>query len=247
MNPLEALGLALGAGFSSGLNLYATVATLGLLQRFGIIHLPDSLEVVGHPIVLGIAVALYLVEFFADKVPYLDTIWDAAHTFVRPPAAAIIAYGAAGGISPHWRWAAALLAGGVALTGTAPKPPRVPPSIPSPNRSATGLSVWAKTFSPCGSPGSPLPIPWPPSSWSWPFSSCAPSCSTTSFASSVPRSPSSSRCRLLLVAWLRGGRRFRARCRAASGRRQRARRGIAAAKRAGPAASIPSARKRLTT
>src|SRR5215475_8196254 len=103
MNPLEALGLALGAGFSSGLNLYATVATLGLLQRFGVIHLPDSLEVVGHPIVLGIAVALYLVEFFADKVPYLDTIWDAAHTFVRPPAAAIIAYGAAGGISPHWR------------------------------------------------------------------------------------------------------------------------------------------------
>src|SRR5499427_607789 len=116
MNPLEALGLALGAGFSSGLNLYATVATLGLLQRFGVIHLPDSLEVVGHPIVLGIALALYLVEFFADKVPYLDTLWDAAHTFVRPPAAAIIAYGAAGGIAPHWRWAAALLAGGVALT-----------------------------------------------------------------------------------------------------------------------------------
>jgi len=116
MNPLEALGLALGAGFSSGLNLYATVATLGLLQRFGVIHLPDSLEVVGHPIVLGIALTLYLVEFFADKVPYLDTLWDAAHTFVRPPAAAIIAYGAAGGISPHWRWAAALLAGGVALT-----------------------------------------------------------------------------------------------------------------------------------
>ena len=116
MNPLEALGLALGAGFSSGLNLYATVATLGLLQRFGVIHLPDALEVVGHPIVLGIALTLYLVEFFADKVPYLDTLWDAAHTFVRPPAAAIIAYGAAGGISPHWRWAAALLAGGVALT-----------------------------------------------------------------------------------------------------------------------------------
>jgi len=116
MNPLEALGLALGAGFSSGLNLYATVATLGLLERFGVIHLPVSLEVVGHPVVLGIAVALYLVEFFADKVPYLDTVWDAAHTFIRPPAAAIIAYGAAGGISPHWRWAAALLAGGVALT-----------------------------------------------------------------------------------------------------------------------------------
>jgi hypothetical protein len=142
MNPLEALGLALGAGFSSGLNLYATVATLGLLQRFGIIHLPDSLEVVGHPIVLGIAVALYLVEFFADKVPYLDTIWDAAHTFVRPPAAAIIAYGAAGGISPQWRWAAALLAGGVALTahGTKASTRAAVNTVPEP------VSNWALSF-----------------------------------------------------------------------------------------------------
>ena len=116
MNPIEALGLAFGAGFSSGLNLYATVATLGLLQRFGIIHLPPSLEVLSHPVVLGIAIALYVVEFFADKIPYFDTIWDSLHTFVRPPAAAVIAYGAASAVSPEWRWAAALLAGGVALT-----------------------------------------------------------------------------------------------------------------------------------
>ena len=116
MNPLEALGLALGAGFSSGLNLYATVATLGLLGRFGLIHLPPSLEVVTHPIVLGVAVALYVIEFLADKIPYFDTVWDAVHTFVRPPAAALIAYGAAAAISPEWRWAASLLAGGVALT-----------------------------------------------------------------------------------------------------------------------------------
>lgn len=116
MNPLEALGLALGAGFSSGLNLYATVATLGLLGRFGILHLPPSLEVVTHPVVLGVAVALYVAEFLADKIPYFDTVWDAVHTFVRPPAAAVIAYGAAAAISPEWRWAAALLAGGVALT-----------------------------------------------------------------------------------------------------------------------------------
>jgi hypothetical protein len=121
MNPLEALGLALGAGFSSGLNLYATVATLGLLQRFGVIHLPDSLSVVSHPIVLGVAFGLYLLEFFADKVPWLDTIWDAVHTFIRPPAAAVIAYGATGAVSPEWRWAAALLAGGVALTAHSTK------------------------------------------------------------------------------------------------------------------------------
>jgi len=121
MNPVEALGLAFGAGFSSGLNLYATVATLGLLQRFGVIHLPASLEVVANPIVLGVAAALYLVEFFADKIPYLDTVWDAVHTFIRPPAAAIIAYGAAAAVSPEWRWAAALLAGGVALTAHSTK------------------------------------------------------------------------------------------------------------------------------
>lgn len=116
MNPLQTLGLALGSGFSSGLNLYATVATLGVLQRFGIIHLPPTLEVVGHPTVLGFAIALYLIEFLADKVPYLDTVWDAIHTFIRPPAAAVIAYGAAASAPAEWRWVAALMAGGVALT-----------------------------------------------------------------------------------------------------------------------------------
>lgn len=116
MNPIQTLSLALGAGFSSGLNLYATVATLGLLQRFGVIHLPVSLQVLAHPWVIGIAAALYLLEFFADKIPYVDTIWDFVHTFIRPPAAALLAYAAAGGASAEWRWGAALLAGGVALT-----------------------------------------------------------------------------------------------------------------------------------
>jgi hypothetical protein len=116
MNPVETLGLALGAGFSSGLNLYATIATLGLLQRFGVIHLPASLQVLAHPWVLGIAIALYVIEFLADKIPYVDSVWDAIHTVIRPPAAALVAYGAAGAAPPEWRWGAALLAGGVALT-----------------------------------------------------------------------------------------------------------------------------------
>src|SRR6266581_1998631 len=116
MNPIETLGLALGAGFSSGLNLYATVATLGLLQRLGILHLPAGLQALSHPWVLGIAIALYLVEFCADKIPYFDTFWDAIHTFIRPPAAALLAFAAAGAAPPEWRWGAALLAGGVALT-----------------------------------------------------------------------------------------------------------------------------------
>jgi hypothetical protein len=116
VNPLQTLGLALGAGFSSGLNLYATIATLGLLQRYGIIHLPASLQVLAHPWILGIAIALYAVEFLADKIPYVDTIWDAVHTLIRPPAAALLAYSATVAAPSEWRWGAALLAGGVALT-----------------------------------------------------------------------------------------------------------------------------------
>ena len=116
MNPLQTLGLALGAGFSSGLNLYATIATLGLLQRYGVIHLPASMQVLSHPWVLGIALALYAIEFLADKIPFVDTVWDAVHTLIRPPAAALLAYSATLSAPPEWRWGAALLAGGVALT-----------------------------------------------------------------------------------------------------------------------------------
>ena len=116
MHPLETLSLALGAGFSSGLNLYATVATLGLLERFGVIHLPVGLQALARPWVIALALVLYLIEFFADKIPYVDTIWDSVHTFIRPPAAALLAYAAVGGAGAEWRWGAALLAGGVALT-----------------------------------------------------------------------------------------------------------------------------------
>jgi hypothetical protein len=116
VNPLPTLGLALGAGFSSGLNLYATIATLGLLERYGIIHLPEPLQVLSHPWILGIALSLYAIEFLADKIPYVDTVWDVVHTLIRPPAAALLAYSATAAAPPEWRWAAALLAGGVALT-----------------------------------------------------------------------------------------------------------------------------------
>ena len=121
VNPLQTLGLALGAGFSSGLNLYATIATLGLLERYGIIHLPGSLQVLSHPWVLGIALALYAIEFLADKIPYVDTVWDAVHTLIRPPAAALLAYGATVAAPAEWRWSAALLAGGAALTSHSTK------------------------------------------------------------------------------------------------------------------------------
>ncbi len=118
MSPLETLGFALGTSFASGINLYATVAAAGLFQRFGVVTLPEPLQVLAHPVVLGVAVTLFLVEFIADKIPYVDSAWDALHTFIRPPAAALLSYSAfAGeGVPEQWKLAAALLAGGVALT-----------------------------------------------------------------------------------------------------------------------------------
>jgi hypothetical protein len=117
MSPLETLGFALGTSFASGLNLYATVAAAGLFQRLGIVTLPEPLAVLANPVVLGVAITLFLVEFIADKIPYVDSAWDAVHTFIRPPAAAILSYSAFSESFPEeWKLAAALLAGGVALT-----------------------------------------------------------------------------------------------------------------------------------
>lgn len=116
MSPLETLGFSLGTSFASGLNVYATVAAAGLFQRFGVVQLPDSLQVLANPFVIGLAAILFLIEFVADKIPYVDSAWDAVHTFIRPPAAALIAYSAFGEVPAEWKTGAALLAGGVALT-----------------------------------------------------------------------------------------------------------------------------------
>ena len=91
---------------------------------------------------LILAIVLYFVEFFADKVPYVDTVWDVIHTFIRPPAAALIAYTAAGAAPAEWRWGAALLAGGVALTshGTKASARAAVNTTPEP------LSNWALSF-----------------------------------------------------------------------------------------------------
>jgi hypothetical protein len=115
MGALQTLGFILGSSFASGLNLYATVAALGLLHRFEIIRLPGSLDLLAHPVVVGIAVALYVIEFVADKVPYFDSVWDVVHTFIRPPAAGVLAYAAMGDVPEVWKLSAALLAGTIAL------------------------------------------------------------------------------------------------------------------------------------
>ena len=142
MNPLQTLSLVLGAGFSSGLNLYATVATLGLLQRFGVIHLPAQLQVLSHPLVLGIAGVLYLVEFLADKIPYIDSVWQAIHTFISPPAAALLAFSATASAPEAWRWGAALLAGSIALTSHGTKAS----ARAAANMSPEPASNWALSF-----------------------------------------------------------------------------------------------------
>src|SRR5882724_9978528 len=111
MTPLETLGYILGTSFASGLNLYATVAAAGLLERFGLVHLPPQLHVLSNPLVLGIAATLFLIEFVADKVPYVDSVWDAVHTFIRPPAAAFLSYTAfSGNVPEEWRIGAVFLA-----------------------------------------------------------------------------------------------------------------------------------------
>lgn len=116
MPTTELMGFALGSAVAAGLNLYATVAALGWLHWYGLYTLPPALAVLGDPWVAGLATALYVIEFLADKVPYVDNVWDVAHTFIRPPAAMVIAYGAMADVSEPVRVAAGLLAGTFAFT-----------------------------------------------------------------------------------------------------------------------------------
>jgi hypothetical protein len=114
---LAALAIALGAGWASGLNAYAAVLVLGAAQRLGLVALPHDLQVLSSPWVLAVAAILFALNFFADKIPYVDSINDALQTFVRIPAGALLAYGAAGGLSPEVAIIAGLL-GGTLAAGT---------------------------------------------------------------------------------------------------------------------------------
>ena len=116
MNLISTLAIAMGAGWVSGINLYAAVATLGLLGRFAHLRLPGELDILTNWWIIGLAVALYLVEFVADKVPYVDSVWDAIHTFIRVPAGAVLAATAFGDFDRGVQVAAFLLGGGLALS-----------------------------------------------------------------------------------------------------------------------------------
>ena len=115
MGTIEALSLAMGTSWSSGINFYATVAALGIANRLEMIQLPQNLEVLSHPGVIAIACIMYFIEFFADKVPYLDTGWDALHTFIRVPAGAILAARSLGDLNPALELMALLAGGSIAL------------------------------------------------------------------------------------------------------------------------------------
>ena len=116
METLAFAGRTLGFSLAAGVNLYATVALIGLAARFGWVALPPDYQVFGSWWVIGIAAALYCVEFVADKVPWVDTLWDAVHTFVRPIGGAALAVAALGDASPSMRILAALLGGAVATS-----------------------------------------------------------------------------------------------------------------------------------
>ena len=100
MDIVAALGRTIPFAFASGINLYATIAVMGLSSRFGLVDLPEQFRAFEHPAVIAGAIALYAIEFFADKIPWVDSLWDAVHTIVRPVGGAIVAVTALGHATP---------------------------------------------------------------------------------------------------------------------------------------------------
>jgi hypothetical protein len=111
----ELFAVVAAVAFASGLNVYATVAALGLLARLGHVPLPPALQLLESSPIIAASAALFVIEFFADKIPAFDLLWSALHTFVRVPVAALLAYGATRQLSPGQQLLAALLGAAVAL------------------------------------------------------------------------------------------------------------------------------------
>jgi Domain of unknown function (DUF4126) len=111
----DLLAIVVGASFASGLNVYATLATLGILSHLNLFQLPPALHIVQSWTVIAVSLALFLLELFADKIPVFDLLWNALHTFIRIPIAALLSYGATQQLSPGMQLAAALLGGTIAL------------------------------------------------------------------------------------------------------------------------------------
>lgn len=121
MDPINVIALSMGAAWASGINLYAAMAMLGYMGATGNIDLPPDLEILENPLVIGVAGLMYVVEFFADKIPGVDSTWDTIHTFIRIPAGAAMAAGALGDVNPALELAAALAGGTLAAATHATK------------------------------------------------------------------------------------------------------------------------------
>ena len=140
---VQTLALSAGVAWASGINLYAVLATLGLAGAFGYVNLPTTLEVVQDPLVIAASLLMFVIQFFMDKIPGVDSFWDALHTFIRIPAGAVLAAGALGEVDPALMVSAGLVGGTItaathatkagarALINTSPEP----------------FSNWAASFS----------------------------------------------------------------------------------------------------
>jgi hypothetical protein len=139
---LVTLGRTLGFSFAAGVNLYATVAILGLAARYGWVDLPPQFQIFNNLFIIGAAIVLYFIEFFADKIPYFDSVWDLVHTAIRPLGGALIAVATLGDASPGVEGLVALLGGTVAagshLTKTSTRAMA--------NTSPEPVSNWALSF-----------------------------------------------------------------------------------------------------
>lgn len=111
---LTTLGRTLGFSFAAGINLYATVAILGLAKRYGWVTLPEQFAVFDNDVVIGAAILLYIIEFVADKIPWVDSLWDTVHTVIRPVGGALIAVTTLGETNPTIEGLVALLGGTIA-------------------------------------------------------------------------------------------------------------------------------------
>jgi hypothetical protein len=138
----ELVALIVAVSFAAGLNVYATVATLGLLAHSGVLALPEPLHLLASWWVIGASVALFAVEFFADKIPAFDLVWNALHTFIRVPVAALLAWHATAALTPVEQLAATLLGGLIALAAHGGKTAVRAAVTPSPEPfSNIGLSL----------------------------------------------------------------------------------------------------------
>lgn len=120
-NVLQYISLNLGLSWASGINLYAAILIMGVSHNAGFVELPAGIDYLSNPLVLLVAGAMYVVEFIADKIPGVDTVWDAMHTFIRIPAAAFMAYGAAEAMGPAMQAVLALIGGGFGTVSHATK------------------------------------------------------------------------------------------------------------------------------